>query len=203
MLNKDAYTANAHIQSITEIEKRISLEDFDFSEPKYDNDVVAQPTIFMPSDISIQAKKQRKTCSNVIFLFTTVLALLIGISLGFYANSRWGNKVFHSKALTEVDLPDEASAETPIEDAVPKVDKLPEEISDVTPVEDVVMKWEDHVSSEEFEHETLTEDVVQEVDIVKTVCLTEAGLQGTYDSRIWTIHYWRLFSSRGLLFNGW
>ena len=174
MLNKDAYTANAHIQSITEIEKRISLEDFDFSEPKYDNDVVAQPTIFMPSDISIQAKKQRKTCSNVIFLFTTVLALLIGISLGFYANSRWGNKVFHSKALTEVDLPDEASAETPIEDAVPKVDKLPEEISDVTPVEDVVMKWEDHVSSEEFEHETLTEDVVQEVDIVKTVCLTEA-----------------------------
>jgi hypothetical protein len=162
MLNEDTYAANARIQSITEIEKRISLEDFDFSEPK--NDVEDPSAIFTPNDSSIRAKKQRKTCSNVIFFFTTVLALSIGISLGFYANSRWGNKIFHSEALTEVDLPDEASNETPIEDVVMKWE-------DNHPLEDVDV----HVSSEEL-YETLTEDVVQEVDIdiIKTECETEA-----------------------------
>lgn len=145
-------------QSISEIEKRISLEDFDFSLPK--DDVEAPPALFIPSDISIRDKKQRKRCTNVIFLFTTVLALLIGISLGFYANSRWGNKIFHSEALTEVDLPDEASAETPIEDVVTEVDILPEEALTEGPIDDVV--------------ETPIEDVLQEIFIVKTACLTEA-----------------------------
>jgi len=107
MLHKDTYAAAARIKSMMDLEKRIKLDDFDFSEPK--DTVEAQSP---PAAGGVKTQHWNK-CRNLIFLFTILMALSIGIPLGFYLASRW-------------------DTETPIE------------------------------------------DVVQEVDIVKTVCLTEA-----------------------------
>ena len=123
------------------------MEDFDFSEPKDDVGAQEYPSaISMPEKRSIREKKQRNKCTIVIFLCATLMALSIGISLGFYLTSRWGNQIFNGDDLTqnedalfltEVNLP-KASAETSIEDVAHEVDIPPKASAEVVQEVDIV-----------------------------------------------------------------